>query len=67
MISTTYIAGIVSFLVFVLPVLGFDVIDQGTLTATVTQVAGVAAVLYSFYGRYRAGGISAFGFRKTSE
>jgi len=65
--SSTYLAGIVSFLVFALPVLGFDVIDEGTLAETVTQLVGVGAVLYSFYGRFRAGGISAFGFRKTTE
>lgn len=67
MISTTYIAAGVSFLVFALPAVGIQVTDEGSLTEFVTQVVGVASILYTFYGRYRAGGIDAFGLRKTSE
>ncbi len=64
-LSTTYIANIVSVLVFVLPVLGINVVDEGSFTQTVTQIAGVVTVAYVFYGRYKAGGISAFGIKKA--
>jgi hypothetical protein len=66
-ISSTYVAAFVSFLVFALPALGFEVIDEGTLTSAITQLVGVGSILYTFYGRYRAGGIDAFGMRKKAE
>ena len=62
-ISTTYIANIVAMLVFVLPVVGIDVVDEQTLFGVVTTTAGVVSVLYVFYGRYKAGGLNAFGIR----
>lgn len=65
--STTYIATIVAFLSFGLPFLGIQVVDEGSLTEFITQLVGVGAILYSFYGRYRAGGIDALGLRKTSD
>jgi hypothetical protein len=61
--STTYIANIVSILTLALPVFGVHVADPGSLTETLTEVAGVAAAIYVFYGRYKAGGISIFGIR----
>lgn len=66
-ISSTYIAVLVSFLTIGLPVLGFEVADEGTLTQTATGIIGVLALLYAFYGRYKAGGINAFGIRKKEE
>jgi Flp pilus assembly protein protease CpaA len=62
-ISTTFIANIVAVLVFVLPVLGIEIVDERTLAGVVASVAGVVSVLYVFYGRYKAGGINAFGIR----
>lgn len=62
--STTFAANIVSILVFVLPVFGVHVVNQGTLAATVASIIGVISTLYIFYGRYRAGGINSFGIRK---
>lgn len=63
-ISTTYIAAIVSVIVFVLPIFGLDVADEGTVTNIVTNIAGVISSLWVFYGRYKAGGINAFGLKK---
>ena len=62
--STTYIANIVTILTLVLPHFGLHVFDQGALVNTVTSIAGIAASLYVFYGRYKAGGVSIFGIRK---
>ena len=62
--STTYVATIVSVLVFVLPLLGIEVIDEGTLAKTVSNIIGVISTLYIFYGRFKAGGISIFGLKK---
>ncbi len=62
-ISTTFIANIVTTLVFVLPVFGIEIVDQSSLTDTITKLIAVGTTLYVFYGRYKAGGISAFGFR----
>lgn len=64
--SSTYISAIISFLVFALPSIGIQVVDEGTLASTITQIVGVVAILYTFVGRYRAGGISAFGLRKKA-
>lgn len=61
--STTFIANIVAILAFVLPTVGIQVVDENTLLEIVTQTAGVVSVLYIFYGRYKAGGINAFGLR----
>ena len=61
--STTYIAGIVSFLTLALPVFGIEIVDKSILSENITQVIGVLAIAYSFYGRYKAGGLSAWGFR----
>jgi len=66
-ISTTYIAGIVSVIVFVLPLIGLDVADNGTLTNTVTSIVGAIGAIWVFVGRYRAGGISALGIKKKED
>lgn len=63
--STTYISNAVALATLVLPLFGLQIADQGTLTDTVTKLMGIAAILYTFYGRYRAGDISAFGLRKV--
>jgi len=62
-ISTTFIANLIAIVVFVLPILGIQIVDQGTLTSTITNLVGIIATLYVFYGRYKAGGINAFGIR----
>jgi len=63
-ISSTYIAGAVSVIIFVLPMIGLDIADEGTLTNTVTGIVGFLSAIWVFVGRYRAGGISAFGIKK---
>jgi len=63
-ISTTYIAGIISIITLVLPLFGLDVADEGTLLNVVQGIAGTISSLYIFYGRFKAGNISAFGLRK---
>ena len=62
--STTYVAGIVSVVAFVLPLLGFDVSDTALLNKTVVEIVGAVSAIYIFIARYKAGGISAFGFKK---
>ena len=63
-ISSTYIAGAVSVIIFVLPMIGLDIADEGTLTNTITGIVGFLSAIWVFVGRYRAGGISAFGIKK---
>ena len=60
-VSTTYVAGIVTVLTLVLPLFGIEVDDKGLLTSTATQIMGILSIGYMFYGRYKAGGINAFG------
>ena len=62
--STTYIAALVNVLVFVLPAIGVHVVDTNALTQGIVTVAGVVATAWIFYGRFRAGGITAIGLRK---
>lgn len=61
--STTYIAGIVGLVSTVAPLFGWTVGTE-ELTKVITEILAIGSLLYVFYGRYRAGGISAFGFRK---
>lgn len=61
--SPTYIAAAVALIATLLKVSGYTV-DEGTLTANLDSIAQVASILYVFYGRYKAGGISALGIRK---
>lgn len=62
--STTYIAAIISFLSFGLPFLGIDIVNKESFASTIQELIGIGATLWIFYGRYRAGGITAFGLRK---
>ena len=64
MVSTTYIAAFVGLLAVILPVFGFEVANQEVLQGNLNEVIAAFASLYVFYGRYRAGGVSAFGLRK---
>ena len=59
--STTYIANIVTILTIVLPVFGIHIVDPTSTANVIMQLVGVASTLYVFYGRYKAGGINAFG------
>lgn len=61
--SQTYIAVIVGFLSTVLPKLGVTVGTE-ELTQTISTVVTIGATIWALWGRYRAGGISALGFRK---
>lgn len=61
--STTYVSNIVAILAFVSPMVGIHVIDQNVLGASIQALVGVLALAYTFYGRYKAGGINAFGIR----
>jgi hypothetical protein len=63
-ISTTYIAGIVSIFTLVLPIFGLEIAEKETLTELMTQVIGAVGAVYVLYGRYKAGGVNAFGLRK---
>ena len=62
--STTYIAILVSLLTLALPAFGLVVVDPDTLTKSIMDVVGCFALIYALYGRYKAGGITAFGLRK---
>ena len=70
--STTYIANTVSALVsvavFVLPVLGFEVVDVEALRESVVGIAVAAvsfiSVIWVYRERYKKGGINAFGVKK---
>ena len=64
--STTYIAGTVSAITIILPLLGFEIAEKDSLTQTVTEIFGIFGLCYMFYGRYKAGGINIFGVRKKS-
>ena len=61
--STTYVSSFVALLAFGLPLFGVEVFDQDGLAKSISDIVGVAAVLYTFYGRYKAGGVNAFGIR----
>lgn len=63
--STTYIALLVNALVFVAPQFGFTVFDPASLSGAIAAAVGLLATGWAFYGRYRAGGITALGIRKT--
>lgn len=62
MISTTYIAALVAFITTLANLLGWTV-DAGALVQTITDGAQLFAIAYVFYGRYKAGGINAFGLK----
>lgn len=62
--SSTYIANIIGILTLVLPAVGIHIANPDTLAGDILTIVGIASTLYIFIGRYRAGGIGAFGFRK---
>ena len=62
--STTFIAQIVQFLAWILPAIGITV-GSDALTTTISTIALVGTGVWVFIGRWRAGGISIFGFRKN--
>ena len=64
-ISTTYLATGIAVVAFVLPLVGYDISDTGLLKNSIQELIGALAVLYTFYGRYRVGGLTAFGIRKS--
>lgn len=61
--SLTYASRIVSLVMAVSLLAGWD-LDQGYITELVTSIVWVVGELLTFYGRYRAGGISILGFKK---
>lgn len=61
--SRTQAANIVSLILAVGLIAGVD-LDQGQVTEVVNAVLLIIAVIRSFIGRWQAGGIDAFGFRK---
>lgn len=61
--SLTYTSIIVAVLASVLPKAGI-MIGTDELTTTISVLVTIAAGITALYGRYRAGGISALGFRK---
>lgn len=61
--STTYIAQFVQFAAIALTFLGINVGSDALMT-TITTIVTIVSGLYVFYGRYKAGGITAFGTRK---
>lgn len=63
--STTYVAVFISLLTLGLPAIGVEVADEETLRGVITDLMGVASLLFIFYGRFRAGGITAIGLRKS--
>lgn len=59
--STTYIASIVQFLIL----LGVLTQEEATVVSDgLIAVMSLVALLVTLYGRYRAGGLDIFGFRK---
>lgn len=61
--STTYIAAFVGVVSVVCQLFGYTV-ETPELTKTLTEVVTLGTLAYVFYGRYKAGGISAFGIKK---
>jgi len=59
--STTYIASIVQFLIL----LGVLTQEEATVVSDgLVAVLSLVALLVTLYGRYKAGGLDIFGFRK---
>lgn len=65
MLSQTYIAVAVGFLSATLPKFGVEVGSE-ELTTTLSLVGTVVATVWALWGRYRAGGVSAFGLKKSN-
>ncbi|MEK7068271.1 MAG: hypothetical protein AAB964_00460 [Patescibacteria group bacterium] len=61
--SSTYIANITGFLLWVAPMLGLN-LNATELTTTLTTLVAVGSGVWIFIGRFRAGGITWWGGRK---
>ena len=61
--SLTYISFAVEILTYLLPKLGIN-LSGDAITVTITTLVQVVAGIGVFYGRYRAGGISALGVKQ---
>lgn len=62
--SHTYVAAFVALLAGLLPLMGFEIVDNETFTSNITNIITVCAALWAVYGRVRLGDISWTGFRK---
>jgi len=60
--SVTYASNITGFIMSLSLILGTD-FDEGMVTELVQASLVIVAFLANAYGRYRAGGVSAFGFK----
>lgn len=63
--SVTYVGAIVATVVMVAQFFGVQLADE-TVTKAVEGVLAVLSIVSIFYGRYRAGGVTALGFRKPT-
>jgi hypothetical protein len=63
MYSTTYTAEIVKLISVIGLLLGFE-IDTDNLTATIGLLLIIGSSAWTLYQRYKAGGVSALGFRR---
>ena len=61
--SKTYIATTVAIALPLMHAMGLD-LNATTLTTTITTIMQIVAWAGVFYGRFKAGGINAFGLRK---
>ena len=61
--SLTYVSFSVVVLTYILPKLGVN-ITADALSSTITTIVQIVAGILVFYGRYRAGGVTALGLRK---
>lgn len=62
--STTYLANLFPLVAFVLPFFGVQIVDPDTFEAFLLGLAGALGTLYVFWGRFKAGGLTAIGLRK---
>ena len=60
MYSLSYTGTIVMFVTFVCKLLGVEIGNEA-ITTTVETIATLIGAILAFYGRYRAGGITALG------
>jgi|14BtaG_2_1085337.scaffolds.fasta_scaffold04451_8 hypothetical protein len=60
--SVTYASNITGFIMSLSLLMGID-LDEGSVTELVQAGLLIAAFIANAYGRYRAGGISALGFK----
>ena len=63
-ISTTYVAAFIAAVAGIAPMFGWEV-NAEIFSANVQELIAGLAILYTFYGRFKAGGVTAFGLRKA--